>query len=101
MQTDWETYRWRERECVCDVDGERTWVQAENTHLLSKGKYHCTTVLPICLYSAALLMCNQQQIYLFGQIKTSQTAVGKLYSDTSPCEVSECSLVQVCEGMAE
>ena len=28
-------------------------------------------------------MLNQQQIYLFGQIQTSQTG-GPLYSDTSP-----------------
>ena len=35
-------------------------------------------------------MLNEQQIYLFGQIQTSQT-VGQLYSDTFP--YSECSLV--------
>ena len=41
--------------------------------------------------SAALFGFNSQHIYLFGQIKTSQTG-GQLYSDTSPFEVSECSL---------
>ena len=43
------------------------------------------------LDSAALLLLNQQQIYLFSQIETSQ-AGGQLYSDTSLYEVSECSL---------
>ena len=36
-------------------------------------------------------MFNQQQIYLFCQIQTSQTG-GQPDSDTSPYEVSECSL---------
>ena len=36
-------------------------------------------------------MFNSQHIHLFGQIQTSQ-AGGQLYSDTSPYEVSECSL---------
>ena len=44
--------------------------------------------------SAALFMFNQQQIYLFGQIQTSQTG-GQLHSDTSPYKVSECSLVEI------
>ena len=52
----------------------------ENTHLLHKGKYHCT----------ADLLFDHQQIYLFGQIQTSQS--GQPYSDTFPYEVSECSL---------
>ena len=37
---------------------------------------------------------QQQQIYFFGQIQTSQTG-GHLYSDTTPFEVSECSLVSI------
>ena len=37
-------------------------------------------------------MFNQPQIYLFGQIQTSQTG-GQRYSDTSPYKVSECSLL--------
>ena len=45
------------------------------------------------LTSAALLVLNQQQINLFGQIQTSQTG-DQLYSDTWPNEVSECSLVK-------
>ena len=36
-------------------------------------------------------MLNYQQIYLFGNFRTSQT-VGLLYSDTSPYKVSEYSL---------
>ena len=37
-----------------------------------------------CLYSAALLLLNYQQLfYLFGQIQTRQTG-GQPYSDTSP-----------------
>ena len=43
------------------------------------------------LDSAALAMFNQQQIYLFGQIQSSQTG-GQSHSDTSPDAVSECSL---------
>ena len=35
-------------------------------------------------------MLNEQQIYLFGQIQTSQTG-GKPYSDTTP--YGECSLI--------
>ena len=41
--------------------------------------------------SAALLMLNEQQFVLFGQIQTSQTG-GHLYSDTSP--YGECSLLR-------
>ena len=37
-------------------------------------------------------MFNQQQIFLFGQIQTTQTG-GQLYSETYPYEVSECSLL--------
>ena len=40
------------------------------------------------LDSAALLMLNEQHIYLFGQIQTSQIG-GQLYSDTSPYKVIE------------
>ena len=53
-----------------------------------------TVQLTSCLTgfdSAALLMFNQQQIYLFGWIQISQIG-GQLYSDTSPYKVSECSL---------
>ena len=62
--------------------------EAENTHLLRKGKYHCTADL---LDSAVLLNWNYKQICLFGQILTSQTG-GQPYSDISPYKVSECSL---------
>ena len=37
---------------------------------------------------------NYQQIYVFGQIQTSQIG-GQPYSDSSPYEVSECSLPTV------
>ena len=46
-----------------------------------------------CLDSAVLHMLNQQQIYLFGQIQTSQTR-GQSYSDTSPYDEMEYSLAQ-------
>ena len=45
----------------------------------------------VCLDSAALLMMNEQQFYLFDQIQTSQTG-GQLYSDTFP--FGECSLAK-------
>ena len=43
------------------------------------------------LNSAALVMFNQQLIYLFGQ--ATQTG-GQLYSETSPYEVSVCYLME-------
>ena len=48
-------------------------------------------LLFIWLDSAALLMFNKQQFYLFGQIHNSQTG-GRPYSDTSL--YGECSLVE-------
>ena len=63
---------------------QNTWVTPENTHLLCKGKYHCTAdLLIICLLSVALLMLNYQHVDSFVQIQTSQTG-GQPYSDTSP-----------------
>ena len=41
--------------------------------------------------SAVLIMFNQQQIFLFGQIQTCQRG-GQPYIDTFPYKVSECSL---------
>ena len=58
---------------------------SENSNL--EGRIQLTSCL-FCLYSAALLLLNEQQLYLFGQILTSQTG-GQLYSDTSP--YGECS----------
>ena len=61
------------------------------------GRGSITVQLTTCLTgqdSAALVMLNQIEIYNFGQIQTSQTG-GQLYSDTSPYEVSECSLYKV------
>ena len=43
-----------------------------------------------CLNSAALLMFNDQQFYLFSQFQTSKTG-GQPYNDTSP--YGECSLL--------
>ena len=54
------------------------------------GKISITVRLTSCSFwldSAALLMLNEQQFYLFGQIQISQTG-GQLYSDTSPLMVS-------------
>ena len=63
-------------------------------HSLHKGDYHCMAdLLFYCLDSAVLHMLNQQQIYLFGQIQTSQTR-GQSYSDTSPYDEMEYSLAQ-------
>ena len=47
-----------------------------------------------CSDSAVLVTSNQQQIYMFGRIQTSQTG-GKLYNDALPYKVSEYSLVKV------
>ena len=44
-----------------------------------------------CLESAALIMLNQQQIYLIGQIQNRKTGV-QPYKDT--CPYGECSLFQ-------
>ena len=53
---------------------------------------HCTTdLLFIFLDSAALLVLNEQQFYLYGQIQTSQTG-GQPYSDTS--SYGQCSLLR-------
>ena len=60
----------------------------EDTHLLCNGK-SITVQLTSCLNgldSVALIMFNEQQIYLFGQIQTSQTG-GQPYRDTSPYSV--------------
>ena len=60
----------------------------ENTNIRGSINVRLTSCL-FCLDSAALLKLNEQQIYLFRQIQTSQTG-GHLYSDTSP--YGECSL---------
>ena len=49
------------------------------------------------LDSAALLMFNQQQIYLFAPIQANQG--GQLYSGTSSPKVSECCLLRVSVGI--
>ena len=60
--------------------------KAENTSTV-----HLTSCL-FCLDSAAFLLLNEQQFYLFCQIQTSQTG-SQLYCDTSP--YGECSLYKV------
>ena len=54
-----------------------------------------------CFDSAALLMMNEQQFYLFGKIQTSQTG-GQPYSDTSPYgdSVSVTRLGDICKFLA-
>ena len=49
----------------------------------------------MCLETAALVIMNEQQIYLFGQSQTSQTG-GQLYSDTSASKV-RCYHFQNCK----
>ena len=62
---------------------------AENTNLRGSITVQLTYCL-FCVDSAALLMLNEQQFYVFGKIQTSQIG-GQLYSDTSP--YGKCSLV--------
>ena len=61
----------------------------KNTNLRGSITVLLTSCL-FCLDSAALLMLNEQQIYLFGQIQTSQTGV-ELYRETS--FYGECSFL--------
>ena len=55
---------------------------AENTNIWGSITLWLTFCL-FCLNSAALLKLNEEQLYLFGQIQTSQRG-GQPYSDTSP-----------------
>ena len=55
----------------------------ENTQFLRESMSLQLTSCFIALDSAALLMLNEQQIYLTGQIQASQTG-GLWYNDTSP-----------------
>ena len=57
-------------------------VEPDNTNL--RGSLFCVD-------SVALLMLNDQQFFLFGQIQTGQT-IGQPYSYTYP--YGECSLVE-------
>ena len=66
----------------------------QNLRKLTEGEVSLFGSPPVylfCLELAALLKLNEQHFYLFGQIQTSQTG-GQPYSNTSPYEVSECSL---------
>ena len=46
--------------------------------------------------SAALLMLNEQQIYLFGESSKTSGTGGQLYNDTSyPYQITEHYLVQM------
>ena len=82
-------------ELTCKMPFFDQLLQLENIHLRGSVTVRMTSCLT-SLDSAALLMFNQQQIYLFGQIQTSQT--GQPNKDTSPYEVSECSLLQPSSG---
>ena len=69
--------------------------QAENSSL--EGSI--TVWLTSCLFrldSADLLMLNEQQFYLFGQIQTSQTG-GQPYIDTSPYGVGSLLMLHSCK----
>ena len=59
---------------------------SENNRLFVRGSI--TVLLTscfICLVSAALLMLNEQQIYLFSQIQANQTGV-QSYSEVFPLQ---------------
>ena len=59
------------------------WVLQESTHFLRKGKSHSMDdLIFICWIQLLLLILNEQKIYLFGQIQTSQTGGVWQYSDT-------------------
>ena len=63
-----------------------TSTKAENTNL----RESITVFLASCLFwldSAAVLLLNEQQFFLFGQIQSNQTGC-QPYSDTSPIVVS-------------
>ena len=69
-------------------------VKAEDTHLLKRESITvrltpCLTSLDLTKLSNLYLIQQKQSIWIL----TSQTG-GLLYSDTSPCNVSECSLVK-------
>ena len=49
--------------------------------------------LMFCYDSTAVLMLNDQQVYLFGRIQTSQTG-GQPYSDSSPMISVHCLRLQ-------
>ena len=62
----------------------QTLVQLDSENTILKGSITVwLTSYLFCLDSAAFLMLNEQQFYLFGQIQASQTG-GQPYSDTSP-----------------
>ena len=71
-------------------------LKAENTHLIRKGKYHCTADL---LFDRLGFGQTSKSVYSFIQqnswIQTSQTG-SQPYNEISPYEVSECSLLKAC-----
>ena len=68
---------------------------SENSNL--KGSITVQLILCLfCLDSAALLMLNELQFYLFGQIQNSQTE-GQPYSNTFPygvCCLNSCKMFE-------
>ena len=74
------------------IKGPKVWktrARSDNSKLRSITVWLTSSLFP--LYSAALLLLNYQQFYLFGQIQTSQTG-SQPYSDTS--SYGECSRAQ-------
>ena len=70
-----------ERKCSSSCLNQRTF-----TYFVTGSITVRLTSCFICLVSAALLLLNEEHIYLFGQIQAGQTA-SRPYSDTSPYKV--------------
>ena len=68
-------------------------IHAGNTHLLFKGKYHCSIADLLCyLFGFSCFAFVQLETYLFGQIQTSQTG-GQLNSLQSKWVFSDSGVV--------
>ena len=61
-------------------------MHSENTRFIRASITVQLTYYFICLVSGVLLLLNEQPIYLFGKVQTSQT--GQLYNDASSYKVS-------------
>ena len=76
--------------------GHVTTLQAENTHLLCKGKkYHCMADLLLVLFGFSYFADTESETYLLVWLypnKPNRRSAVKWYF---PYEVSECSLLQV------
>ena len=66
-----------------------TWLEQRILAYFVRGSFTVQLTSSLfCLDSAALLMWNYKQIYLFGKIQTSQTG-SQPYSNTSPWKVNK------------